>query len=138
VTVELTYGLERICMYLQDVDSVYDLHWGAGVSYGQVHHRDEVEFSRHNFELADVPSLLSRFGDYEAECGRLCDAGAVLPAYDYCMKASHTFNLLDARRAISVTERARYIQRVRSLAKRCAEGYVALREQLGHPLLKRG
>jgi glycyl-tRNA synthetase alpha chain len=135
VTVEITYGLERICMYLQDVDSVYDIRWGPGVSYGQVHHRDEFEFSRHNFELADVPSLFKHFDDHEAECSRLADAGAVLPAYDYCMKASHTFNLLDARRAISVTERARYIGRVRALAKRCAEGYVALRKELGYPLL---
>jgi glycyl-tRNA synthetase alpha chain len=136
VTAEITYGLERICMYLQDVDNVYDLRWAAGVSYGQVHHRDEVEFSRHNFELADVASLFRHFDDHEQECNRLADAGTVLPAYDYCMKASHTFNLLDARSAISVTERARYIGRVRALAKRCAEGYVALREKLGHPLLQ--
>jgi glycyl-tRNA synthetase alpha chain len=107
------------------------------VKYGQVHHRDEVEFSRHNFELADVASLFRHFDDHEAECIRLNDAGAVLPAYDYCMKASHAFNLLDARSAISVTERARYIGRVRGLAKRCAEGYVALRQSLGHPLLKK-
>jgi glycyl-tRNA synthetase alpha chain len=137
VTVEITYGLERICMYLQDVDNVYNLQWAEGVSYGQVHHRDEVEFSRFNFELADVPALFKHFDDYEAECNRLCDAGAVLPAYDCCMKASHSFNLLDARSAISVTERARYIGRVRGMAKRCAEGYVALREKLGYPLLKR-
>jgi glycyl-tRNA synthetase alpha chain len=137
ITVEITYGLERISMYLQDVNSVYDLRWSGDVKYGQVHHRDEVEFSRYNFELADVKMLFGFFDEYEGECMRLCDAGAVLPAYDYCMKASHSFNLLDARSAISVTERARYIGRVRAMARRCAEGYVALRESLGYPLLKK-
>jgi len=137
ITVEITYGLERICMYLQDVNNVYDLQWAAGVTYGQVHHRDEFEFSRYNFELADTAMLFSQFEAYERECGKLCDSDAILPAYDYCMKASHTFNLLDARSAISVTERARYIGRVRGMARRCAEGYVALREKLGFPLLKK-
>ncbi len=137
VTVELTYGLERLAMYLQDVDNVYDLVWVEGVKYGQVHHQSEVEFSRFNFELSDATLLLRLFDDFERECKRLLGAGVVLPAYDYCMKCSHAFNLLDARGAISVAERQRYIGRVRGLAKGCAEAFVKERSRLGFPLLPR-
>ena len=136
VSAEITYGCERIAMYLQGVDNVYDLEWVKGISYGDIHHRSEVEFSTYNFEEADVAMLLKLFTMYEAECVRLVERGLVLPAYDYVMKCSHTFNLLDARGAISVTERASYIGRVRNVARLCAEGYLALRETLGFPLLK--
>ena len=138
ICVEITYGLERICMYLQGVDNVYDLSWNGSVSYGEVHHRSEVEFSRYNFEVADTAMLFRLFDMFEAESKRLVGAGLVLPAYDYCLKCSHTFNLLDARGAISVTERTGYIGRVRRLARLCAEGYLKLREELGFPLLKAG
>jgi glycyl-tRNA synthetase alpha chain len=122
-------------MYLQDVDNIYDLTWVEGVKYGQVHHQSEVEFSRFNFELSDPALNFQLFDSFEAQCKRLLAAGAVLPAYDYCMKSSHTFNLLDARGAISVAERQRFIGRVRGLAKGCAEGYVRERARLGFPLL---
>ena len=138
ISVELTYGLERIAMYLQDVDSVYDLTWVEGVTYGQVKHQDEVEFSRFNFEEADVDFHLELFTKYEEECHRLLGLDLVLPAYDYCMKCSHTFNMLDARGAISVTERQKYIFRVRTLAKGVAEAYIAQREALGFPMLGQG
>jgi glycyl-tRNA synthetase alpha chain len=137
VSGEITYGCERIAMYLQGVDNVYDLEWVKGIKYGDVHHRSEVEFSTYNFEEADVAMLLQLFTMYEKECVRLVGKGLVLPAYDYVMKCSHAFNLLDARGAISVTERASYIDRVRNVARLCAEGYVAMREQLGFPLLKK-
>jgi len=137
VSGELTYGIERIAMYLQGVDNVYDLEWIEGIKYGDVHHRSEVEFSTYNFEEADVEMLLQLFTMYEKECVRLTEKELVLPAYDYVMKCSHAFNLLDARGAISVTERASYIGRVRNLSRLCAEGYVAMREKLGFPLLKR-
>lgn len=136
VSVEITYGIERIAMYIQGVDSVYDLKWTEDVSYGDVFHQNEVEQSTYNFEVADTDMCFQRFDMYEAECVRILDAGLVLPAYEYCLKCSHVFNLLDARRAISVTERQRFIGRVRALAKRCAEAYVAQREALGFPLLK--
>ena len=136
ISVELTYGLERIAMYLQNVDSVYDLEWVKGVTYGQVKHQDEVEFSRFNFEEADVDFHLELFTKYEEECHRLLGLELVLPAYDYCMKCSHTFNMLDARGAISVTERQKYIFRVRTLAKGVAEAYIAQREALGFPMLE--
>ena len=136
VSVEITYGIERIAMYIQGVDSVYDLQWTRDVSYGDVFHQNEVEASTYNFEVADTDMCFQRFDMYEAECMRTLDAGLVLPAYEYCLKCSHVFNLLDARRAISVTERQRFIGRVRALAKRCAEGYVEQREKLGFPLLK--
>tara|TARA_Y100001954_G_C15740727_1_gene568233 strand:+ start:241 stop:1131 length:891 start_codon:yes stop_codon:yes gene_type:complete len=138
ISVELTYGLERIAMYLQDVDNVYDLQWVQGVTYGQVKHQDEVEFSRFNFEEADVDFHLELFTKYEEECHRLLGLDLVLPAYDYCMKCSHTFNMLDARGAISVTERQKYIFRVRTLAKGVAEAYIAQREALGFPMLEDG
>lgn len=137
ITGEITYGTERIAMYLQQVDSVFDLAWNDHLTYGDIHHRTEVEFSKYNFEVGDVAMLMATFQAFEAECGRLLDANLTLPAYDYCMKTSHMFNLLDARGAISVTERTSYIARVRALARRCAERYVADREAMGHPLLQR-
>ncbi|HIJ81729.1 MAG TPA: glycine--tRNA ligase subunit alpha [Desulfuromonadales bacterium] len=133
---EITYGCERIAMYLQGVDNVYDLEWVKGVKYGDIHHQTEVEFSTYNFEEANVPLLLESFTNFEKECIRLAEKGLVFPAYDFVMKCSHTFNLLDARGAISVTERASYIGRVRGVAKLCAEAYVAQREKLGYPMLR--
>jgi glycyl-tRNA synthetase alpha chain len=135
VTAELTYGLERIAMYLQNVDNVFELAWDERVRYGQVHHQSEVEYSRFHFEHADIPLNFELFDRYEAEAVRLCEANLVLPAYDYCLKCSHVFNILDARGAISVTERQRFIGRVRALARRCAEGYVDARAALGFPLI---
>jgi glycyl-tRNA synthetase alpha chain len=139
VSAELTYGLERISMYLQNVDNVYDLRWVGDVRYRDVHHQSEVEYSRFNFEYADVELNFSLFDRYEKECNRLLaqPASLVLPAYDYCLKCSHTFNLLDARGAISVAERQRFIGRVRALAKQCAGKYLEERERLGFPLLRR-
>ncbi len=134
VSAEITYGLERIAMYLQGVDSVFDLVWVDGVTYGDVHHRGEVEGSVYNFEEADVAMLFDLFDRFEAEARRLVDRGLVLPAYDYTLKCSHTFNLLDARGAISVTERTRFIGRVRDLARRVAEAYVEQRKAMGWPL----
>ncbi|MGE4491882.1 MAG: glycine--tRNA ligase subunit alpha [Syntrophotalea sp.] len=136
VSAEITYGCERIAMYLQGVDNVYDLEWIDGIRYGDVHHQSEVEFSTYNFEEADTGMLFQLFDMYEKESVRLAQKQLVLPAYDYVLKASHAFNLLDARGAISVTERAHYIGRVRNLARLCAEGYVAQREKLGFPLIK--
>jgi glycyl-tRNA synthetase alpha chain len=123
-------------MYLQQADNVYDLLWTDGITYGDIHHRSEVEFSRYNFEEGDVSMLMATFQAFEEECRRLLDRKLTLPAYDYCIKTSHMFNVLDARGAISVTERTAYIARVRALARRCAESYLADREALGHPLLK--
>lgn len=124
VSGELTYGLERIAMYLQGVDSIFDIEWTKGVIYGDVHFRDEVEHSFYNFEEADTAMLFQLFDMYEKEAMRLLEKGLTLPAYDYCLKSSHTFNLLDARGAISVAERTRFIARVRDIAKKCAEGYL--------------
>ncbi|MBN1899616.1 MAG: glycine--tRNA ligase subunit alpha [Spirochaetes bacterium] len=137
ISVELTYGLERIAMYLQNKESVYDILWNKTVTYGQIHHRDEVEYSHYNFEIANVERLFHFFEDYEKECKQILDQGYVMPAYDYVLKCSHVFNLLDARGAISVTERTRYIGRVRSMAKACAEKYIQMREKMGYPLLKK-
>jgi len=137
VSGELTYGPERIAMYLQGVESVYDLEWTKGVKYGDVHHRGEVEHSTYNFEQANVDMLFKLFDMYEEESQRIIGLGLVLPAYDYCLKCSHTFNLLNARGAISVAERASLIGRVRNLAKLCAEGYLKQREEMGFPLLKK-
>jgi len=137
VSVELTYGPERIAMYIQGVESVYDLEWTKGVKYGDVHHRGEVEHSVYNFEQADVNMLFKLFDMYEAECQRIIALKLVLPAYDYCLKCSHTFNLLNARGAISVAERSSLIGRVRQLARLCAEGYLKQREEMGFPLLKK-
>ncbi|MGI6656532.1 MAG: glycine--tRNA ligase subunit alpha [Desulfobulbus sp.] len=136
VTVEITYGLERIAMYLQRVDSVYDIAWNAEVSYGEIFHQAEREFSTFNFEEACVPDLTTAFDTWEREGLKLAEKGLVLPAYDYCLKCSHTFNLLDARKAVSVAERTRYIGRIRNIARRVAQQYVAQREAMGHPLLK--
>ncbi len=133
---EITYGLERITMYLQGVDNVYDLKWTEEISYGDVHLRGEVEYSRYNFEEADTDMLFTLFDMYEKESYRLQEKSLFLPAYDLCLKCSHTFNLLDARGAISVAERTRFIGRVRGLAKGCAEGYLKTREEMGFPLLR--
>ena len=133
---EITYGLERIAMYLQGVDNVFDLQWNDKVKYGQIHHQSEVEWSRYNFEEADVEMLQKLFDMFEAEGQRLAEKNMVLPLYDCCLKCSHTFNMLDARGAISVTERTSYIGRVRNLAKLSAENYLKQREEMGFPLLK--
>ncbi|MBU1711553.1 MAG: glycine--tRNA ligase subunit alpha [Proteobacteria bacterium] len=137
ISVEITYGLERIAMYLQGVDNVYDLKWNDVIKYGDVHHQQEVEQSTYNFEKSDINFLLDLFAKYEAESMRIIGESLILPAYEYCLKCSHTFNLLDARGAISVTERTGYIARIRNLARACAEGYLKQREDMGFPLLKR-
>ena len=124
-------------MYLQGVDNVYDLQWNADIKYGDVHHQHEVEQSTYNFEKADVPVLFDLFKKYERESMRQIEAGLVLPAYEYCLKCSHTFNLLDARGAISVTERTGYIARIRNLARDSAEAYSKQREDMGYPLLNK-
>lgn len=138
VSGEITYGLERIAMYLQGVDSIYDLIWTKGpagnVTYGDVFHQNEVEMSHFNFEEADVSQLFTQFDHYEKESKRLVEKGLPLPAYEMVMKASHAFNLLDARHAISVTERQRFILRVRSLSRAVAQAYFDAREALGFPL----
>ena len=138
VTGEITYGIERIAMYLQGVDSIYDLVWADGpagrVTYGDVFHQNEVEMSRYNFEEADVDYLFGAFDHCEGEAMRLVEKGLPLPAYEMVMKASHTFNLLDARHAISVTERQRFILRVRTLARAVAQAYFDTRAALGFPL----
>jgi glycyl-tRNA synthetase alpha chain len=138
VTGEITYGLERIAMYLQEVESVFDLVWTQGpagpVTYGDVYHQNEVEMSAYNFEQADVGSLLHWFDVCERESNRLIETGLPLPAYEQVLKASHTFNLLDARGAISVTERQRFILRVRALSRQVAEAYYRRREELGFPM----
>ena len=138
VTGEITYGLERIAMYLQGVDSIYDLVWAHGpqgdVSYGDVFLQNEIEMSTYNFQHADVDFLFSAFDQYEKDCVNLIDNNLPLPAYEMVMKASHAFNLLDARKAISVTERQRYILRVRTLARGVAQGYFDSRMAAGFPL----
>ena len=131
IPAEITYGLERLAMYIQGVNSVYDLVWSVGpdgltFTYGDVFLRNEQQYSAYNFEIADVESLLTRFNMYEAESKRTLQAGLVLPAYDYVLKCSHAFNLLDARGAIAVTERTGYILRVREIAKACCQAYAAL------------
>jgi glycyl-tRNA synthetase alpha chain len=137
VSVEITYGIERIAMYLQGIDNVYDLEWTKGIKYGDVHHRGEVEFSKYNFEESDPEMLFKLFDMYEHESSRIIAKGLILPAYDYCLKGSHTFNLLQARGAISITERTGYIARVRNLARAVAEAYLKQREDMGFPLLQR-
>ncbi|MBN6739722.1 glycine--tRNA ligase subunit alpha [Acidithiobacillus sp. MC6.1] len=133
---EVTYGLERLAMYLQGVESVYDLVWTPGVLYGDVFHQNEVEQSRYNFELAPVEDLFQRFDQAEKDCRALLAAHLPLPAYERVLDCSHTFNLLDARHAIGVNERARFIGRVRTLARGVAENYAEARAALGHPLLR--
>ena len=138
VTCELTYGVERIAMYLQNVDNIYDLHWDKNVTYGQLRKPWEIEYSTYQFEELDADISFRNFDTYEGECKRLLTRKTgplVLPAYEFCMKASHAFNCLDARGAISVTERQRFIGRVRGMAKACAETYVASRARLEFPLL---
>lgn len=137
ISVELTYGLERIAMYLQEIDNVYDLKWNESITYGDVHHQQEVEQSIYNFEKADVKMLLELFNRYEGEANRMIKESLVIPAYEYCLKCSHTFNLLDARGAISVTERTGYIGRVRNIARACAKEYLKQREAMGFPLMKK-
>lgn len=124
VTVEITYGLERLTMYLQGVDNVFELKWNEAITYGDVHHRGEVEFSIYNFESADINLLRDLFDKYEAEAQRLFSLGLALPGYDFVLKCSHTFNLLDARGALSPIERANYIARVRALAKKAGETWL--------------
>ena len=140
VSGEITYGIERLAMYLQGVDSTYDLVWSRGpqgvVTYGDIYHQNEVEQSTYNFEIADTGALFDWFDVCEAQCRALIDANLPLPAYEQVMKASHAFNLLDARHAISVTERQRFILRVRGLSRAVAESYYASREALGFPLIK--
>ena len=133
---EITYGIERIAMYLQGVESVYDIAWNDKITYGDIFHQAEIEFSTFNFEEANVEKLLMFFDSYEEEALKLVDKKLILPAYDYCLKCSHTFNLLDARKAISVNERTRYIGRIRNIARKVAERFVAQREEMGHPLIK--
>lgn len=136
VCAEITYGLERLATFIQGKDSVYDIEWVGDIRYGDIYLQNEKDYSRYNFEVADVDSLRLWFDMYEKEAERTVRHGLVLPAYDYVLKCSHTFNLLEARGAISVTERTGYIGRVRNLARLCAQAYVAQREELGFPLLK--
>ncbi len=142
VSGEITYGIERLAMYLQGVDSIYDLVWSRGpqgvVTYGDVYHQNEVEQSTYNFEIADTDALFNWFDVCESECQQLIEKQLPLPAYEQVMKASHAFNLLDARHAISVTERQRFILRVRALSRAVAAAYFASREALGFPLIKKG
>jgi len=135
ICAELTYGIERIAMYLQEIDNVYDLEWTKGIKYGDVHHQGEVEFSIYNFEEADTDMSRKLFDMYEAESIKMAEKNLVLPGYDYCLKCSHIFNILDARGAISVNERTSYIGRVRNLARLSAEGYLKQREKMGYPLM---
>ncbi|MDR0468972.1 MAG: glycine--tRNA ligase subunit alpha [Peptococcaceae bacterium] len=136
VSGEITYGIERLCMYIQKKESVYDILWVGDVTYGDVYHQNEVDYSTYNFEVADVDMLSSLFEMYEKEALAVLAKGLVQPAYDYVLKCSHAFNLLDARGAISVTERTGYITRVRNMARTCALGFVQTRGRLGFPLIK--
>ncbi len=136
IPVEITYGLERLAIAIQGKDSVYDLEWSKGVKYGEMRFQSEFEFSKYSFEMADLDMHFKLFDMYEKESLACIDKNLVLPAYDYVLKCSHTFNVLDARGAISTTERMRYILRVRNLAKKCAEIFVEERARLGYPLLK--
>lgn len=137
VSVEITYGLERIATYVQEKDSVYDIVYTDGVKYGDIYLNNEVEFSTYNFEVSSKDNLLQLFNIYEKEAEICLEANLELPGYDYVLKCSHAFNLLDARGAISVTERTNYITRIRNLAKRCGVAYLEKRESLGFPLLKK-
>lgn len=133
---EITYGIERIAMFIQNVDSVFDIQWVGDVTYGDVYHQNEVDYSTYNFEVSNADMLFQLFDMYEKECASVIEAGLVQPAFDYALKCSHTFNLLDARGAIAVTERQHYIARIRHLVRKCAEGYVEQRRKLGFPMLK--
>ena len=138
VASEITYGLERIAMYIQEKENVYDIDWNGTYTYGDVFHQNEFEQSTYNFELADTALLFDLFDKYEKEAVRVIELGYVHPAYDYVLKCSHTFNLLDSSGAISVSERTAFISRVRNLARLCAQCYLKQREELGYPLLKKG
>ncbi|NCJ07736.1 glycine--tRNA ligase subunit alpha [Synechococcales cyanobacterium C] len=135
VSIEITYGLERLTMYLQAVDSIFDIHWNDSLTYGDVHLQGEIENSTYNFQASDPDTLFTLFQIHEKEAQRLMEQELVLPAFDQVLKCSHTFNLLDARGVISVTERTRYIARIRQLARQVAQCYVQQRETLGFPLL---
>lgn len=135
VCVELTYGLERLAACVQEVDSYTQIRWSSSVNYGDVRFMEEKEQSYYNFEEADIPTLFRWFDDYEGEAGRILGAGRIRPAFDLTLKCSHTFNLLDARGAMSVAQRTTLVERIRRLARRCAEGYLAEREEKGYPLL---
>lgn len=135
VTSEITYGLERLASYIQEVESVYDLEWSAGVKYGEIFRQPEYEHSKYSFEVSDQDLLLGNFDRFEKEAKRCIDERLVHPAYDYILKCSHTFNLLDARGAVSVTERAGYLARIRNMARQVAKLFVTERENLGYPLL---
>lgn len=137
VSSEITYGMERLAMYIQGVENVYDLKWNEDVTYGDIFHQNEVEQSTYAFELSNADLLFHLFDEYEKEAMRVIKAGFVLPAYDYVLKCSHTFNLLDARGAISVSERAAFIGRVRNMARACAKAYLEQREKLGFPMLNK-
>ncbi|WP_434511386.1 glycine--tRNA ligase subunit alpha [Desulfitobacterium sp. AusDCA] len=136
VSAEITYGLERLATYIQNKESVFDIEYVGDVTYGDIYLQNEIDYSHYNFEVADVEALQTWFDMYEKESIRVVEKGLVMPAYDYVLKCSHAFNLLDARGAISVTERTSYIARVRNVAKLCAQAYVEQREKLGFPLLK--
>ncbi|WP_429161478.1 glycine--tRNA ligase subunit alpha [Desulfitispora alkaliphila] len=136
VSAELTYGTERLAMFIQGVDNVYDIEWAKGITYGDVHHQGEVEHSIYNFEEADVEALKTMFDIYEKEALTLAKKELAFPCYDYVLKCSHTFNLLDSRGAISVTERTGYLARIRSLSRTCAKVYIETREKKGYPLIK--
>ncbi len=136
VSIELTYGLERLTMYLQEVDAIAKIQWNETLTYGDVHMQGEIEHSKYNFDESDPELLFTLFNLYQTEAEQLMEKGLVLPSYDYVLKCSHTFNLLDARGVISVTERTRYIRQVRGLARKVAQLYLDQREALGFPLLK--
>ncbi len=138
ITAELTYGLLRICLYLQKVDSVMDIEWGGGVTWGEINRQAEEEFSAFHFEAANTELFFELFQSFESEVASMMDRDLVLPAYDYVVKLSHIFNVLDARGAISVTERTGYMGRIRKLARRVALAYIEKRKALGFPLLKKG
>lgn len=137
ISAELTYGMERIAQFIQRKDSVYELEWAPGITYGEVRHQEEVEHSTYAFEAADVATLRAMFDAHDREAQRLLDARLVLPAYEHLLRCSHLFNLLDARGAVGVAERASLMGRCRALARRCAELYLARREEMGWPLLRR-
>ncbi|MCK4237069.1 MAG: glycine--tRNA ligase subunit alpha, partial [Candidatus Krumholzibacteria bacterium] len=137
ISAEITYGLERICMYLQKVDDIMEVEWGGGVTWGEINLQAEREFSAFHFEKADVSFYFEIFEKYQREAERLLGEELILPTYDYVLKCSHIFNVLDARGAISASERTSYIGRIRDLARRTAEAYVEERKRLGFPLLER-
>lgn len=136
VSAEITYGTERIAMYLQEVNNVFNLRWTEEITYGEIFHQNELQSSKYNFELSDPEMLVDMFEKFESECKRLIEEELPIPAYEYCLKSSHTFNLLDARGAIGVSERANYIARVRGIANMCAKSYLQNRQKLGFPLLR--